>query len=355
MRALNYRFPLCVLATVLLLPACESKDEVEIEQDAKPVVGVLELPLSHRHQGAAPSNPVKVEIGPGEIRVDGKTAMTLDKGKVADADKQEYVLPKLKSALSASGSRGQLAISAHATTPYATLARVIYTAQQSNLREVAFKVRKPAAPTETGWLTMKDFDFVPLSDDTPFQEADMLPWETFTKVWAQSTQACKAAARADCGWTPNAVAEGGKLDLMLRSRGNGLAVRFRQHVPVLTCEEGDAACEAKKAELEAKKKAEEAKKKGPEMLDGIAAGGGEGEEMPEEPSTEALYTLRGGEETRNPSAISAIVKPVCASQKCSTLLQAEGISPTYRVVSFIGAAFPDGSPEPKVAFTLPPK
>ena len=215
---------------------------------------------------------------------------------------------------------------------------------------MAFKVRKPKAPTETGWLTMRDYEFVPASDDTPFQEGDMLPWETFTKVWAQSTDACKSASGGDCGWTPNKVAEGGKLDLMLRSRGSGLAVRFRQHVPGAEPAEGEAAegAEAKKEPPKPEKK------KGPAMLDGIAAPAGE-EELEEEPSTEALYTLRGDQATRDPSAISAIVSPVCSSQRCATVLEAEGISPTYRVVSLIGAAFPDGSPEPKLALTLPPK
>ena len=37
------------------------------------------------------------------------------------------------------------------------------------------------------------------------------------------------------------------------------------------------------------------------------------------------------------------------------VLDAEGISMSGTVLSLIGAAFPEGTPEPKLAFVLPPQ
>ncbi len=93
---------------------------------------------------------------------------------------------------------------------------------------------------------------------------------------------------------------------------------------------------------------------GPAMLDGIAAPPSE-EEEEGDPSTEAQYTLRAEQAARPESPVTSILKPVCGDQACAVVLEAEGISLAARVISTLGAAFPDGSPEPYVAMLRPPE
>ncbi len=319
---------------VLTLACFGCEESGELAEDQKPIIGLLELPISHRAGGAEPADPARIEIGISEVRVDGATALTLDHGKVAPADQQGDLLPKVAEKLS--GKRA-LSISVHAATPYATLARVISTGLSKGATELGFKVRKPGSNSEAGWLVLKSNRMVESAEDGAFDEGELLPWETFTSVWEGALEACKETARGDCGYKPIAKAEGGKLDLMLRSRGAGLALRFRQT--------------GVDAQAEAEKKPKPAPVK---MLDGVAPPPA-AEEEAEEPSSEHVFTLRADQATVSPSPISGIVKTVCSSQTCPTIVDAEGPSMSGRVISLIGAAFPDGTPEPKVAWVKAPK
>jgi hypothetical protein len=47
------------------------------------------------------------------------------------------------------------------------------------------------------------------------------------------------------------------------------------------------------------------------------------------------------------------MKPLCGSKACGAVLSAESTTLVVRVVSLIGAAFPDGAAPPIVAFELP--
>lgn len=308
--------------------ACSSGDE--IKADAVPAVGVLELPLAHRAGGSVPSSAARVEVSPSELRVDGETVLTLENGRLAPGDVSGHELPKLKAKL---GGKGALAISAHATIPYATLARVMHTGFQAGAREFAFQVRKPSAPKEAGWLVVRQNQFTDTAEDGKFAESDLIAWDDFTKVWEEALSACQGSSRADCGYAPMAKAQGGKLDMLLRVRGSGLALRMRQ----------TAAPEQPQAKKPKRKV---------EMLEGIKAAAAV-EEQEEEPSTEHVFTLRADQATVAPSPISGITQPVCGSRSCPTVLDAEGISITVHVLSLLGAAFPDGTPEPRVSWVLP--
>jgi hypothetical protein len=308
------------------LAACGGADEVKPDQ--KPIIGLLELPISHRAGGSEPADPTRVEIGVSEIRIDGETVLPLENGKVPAAEKQGDQLPKLKSKL---GQKRALSISVHAAAPYETLERVMSTAFSAGAKEVGFKVRKPGSNTDSGFLNIKDNRIVESPDDLKFTESELLPWDTFVAAWDSSLEACKMSSRGDCGYAPLAKAQGGKLDMMLRSRGVGLALRFRQTGVV-------------EPTAEEKKPAPRA-----EMLEGLAPQA-VAEEKPPEPSTEHVFTLRADQATVSPSPISGIVKPVCSGQACAATVDAEGTSSSGRVISLIGAAFPDGTPEPKLAW-----
>lgn len=318
------------LVSSSLLAGC---GEQEPAKETGPIVGVLELPLVHRNAGVAPPGAAKVEISPSEIRVEGETALALEQGKVPPAEASDYLLPKLQAKLA--GKSG-LAITAHATIPYATLARVIQTAQSAGAKELAFQVRKPGTTKDTGWLTVRQNQTTESAEDGKFAASDQLPWDAFAKAWEESLAACQASSRADCGYSPVAKAVGGQLDMMLRVRGSGMAIRMRQT--------GAPEVAPKPA----------AKPKRAEMLDGLKAAAAAPKEEAE-PTAEHVFTLRSDQATAVPSPISGIVQPVCGSVTCAVVLEAETISSTLHVLSLLGAAFPDGTPEPKVSWVLPPR
>jgi hypothetical protein len=326
--------PVLLSFCVLFGLASGACDKQDIKSDGKPIVGVLELPIVHRNNSPEPGDAARIEIGGSEIRLAGETVLTLENGKVPAAERNGYVLPKLKEKLA--GKR-TLAISVYAASPYATLARVIHTGLEAGAREFAFRVRKPGTSTETGWLVLHDLRFTPSAEDGGFGEANLLPWEKFTAHWEESLEACKAGVRSgDCGYSPLGKAVGGKLDMMLRVRGPGLALRFRQ--------------------TGAPPPPEKPKKPKVEMLEGIKGGAAQNAEPEEpEPATEHVFTLRADQAAEVQSPISGITRPVCANTSCPTVVDAEGISMSGTVLSLIGAAFPDGTPEPKLAFVLPPQ
>jgi hypothetical protein len=319
----------CTLSA-LLWAACGGE---EIKPDSAPILGVLELPIAHRFGGSEPPNAARVEVSPSEIRVDGETLIKLENGKVPAAEQSGHTLPKLKAKLA---GKSALAVSTHAATPYATLARVLNTGLEASARTFAFKVRKPGSNTETGWLTVSANQFTKSSEDAAFGEEQLVPWDSFVAVWEDAITACQGGERGDCGFRPAAKAQGGKLDMMLRVRGTGLAIRMRQ-----TGAPPPAAPEP-------------TKKPKVEMMEGLAAQPTAAEEEALAPSTEHVFTLRADQATATPSPVSGIVKPVCSAQTCAVVVDAEGISMSGRVLSLLGAAFPDGTPEPQLAWVLPP-
>jgi hypothetical protein len=334
---------------LLSLLGC-SKEEVKPDLTAK--LGVLELASSHRTGDAEPTGAARIEVTPTSLLVDGVEVFPLENGKIPAAERSGYDLPKLKEKL---GGKKALAMGVFAAVPYATLARVIHTGLEAGATELSFRVRKPNSTKDTGWMTIKRSHFVKSAENSEFSESELLPWGSFTKVWDESLDACQGAPRADCGYKPMAKAEGGQLDLMLRVRGSGVALRFRQAgVAAPAADAGtDAGALASKAKDKGKDKGK--KKKKAEMLDGIKAAPDAPEEAPPEPSTEHVFTMRTEAATAVPSPISGIVRPVCGSVTCPVVLDAEGISMSSQVLALLGASFPDGGPSPTVAWVLPPK
>lgn len=331
------------------LAAC-SKEEVK--PDLTPRVGVLELATAHRIKDSAPAGPAHIEIAPKELVVDGETVIALENGKIPPAEKSGYDLPKLKGKL---GGKQSLELSVYAAVPYATLARVMYTASQAGINEVAFKVRKPNSTNQIGWMVFKGYRFVKSADLAEFSDSELLPWDKFTAVWDESLMSCQSAgAKADCGYEPMAKATGGKLDMMLRVRGSGYALRFRQAgAPEAVADAGVP--DAGGAKADKGKKDKKKKKHKAEMMDGMKAAPEAPEEVPPEPSHEHVFTLRADQATVDPSPISGIVKPLCSSTVCPVVLDVEGISMSGQIFGLLGAAFPDGTTAPKIAWVLPPK
>ena len=53
------------------------------------------------------------------------------------------------------------------------------------------------------------------------------------------------------------------------------------------------------------------------------------------------------------SAISNMVAPVCADRQCQAIFLTDATAMSMRVISFLGATFPNGTQRPQVAFRLP--
>lgn len=338
----------------LLFAISTACDKDEVKPDLTPRLGTLELPTSHRIGDTEPADAARIEITPSAVFLAGEEVLPLENGKIPATERSGYDLPKLKAKL---GGQRVAALAVYAAVPYATLARVMHTALGAGAGELAFKVRKPNSTTDTGWLTIKKNHFVESPEDSKFDEGQLVSWDAFAKTWEDSLSACQASSRADCGYRPMAKAEGGKLDMMLRVRGSGVALRFRQAgAEPASSDAGAAAADegGEKVASKTKEKAKKKKKKRAEMLDGIAAAPVAEEEAPE-PSTEHVFTLRTDQATADPSPISGIVKPVCSGTSCPVVLDAEGISMSIQVLSLLGAAFPDGTPAPSVAWVLPPR
>jgi hypothetical protein len=314
-----------------LLSACTGGDK---KADSKPIIGVLELPFSHRFGGTEPVGAARVEVAPGEIRVDGETVAVLDGGRVKPEDRSGYLVPKLKEKLA---GKSAVALIVHAAVPYATLARVVDTATEAGAKALAFQVRKPGTSTEFGWMSLGMNRFTENADQGQFPENELLAWDNFSAHWEESIDACQGTQNGDCGYKPVAKAPGGKLDMLLRVRGNGIAMRFRQ-----------TGAPAKPAEApKPKAKAQ--------MLEGIKGGAAPAEEAPPEPATEHVFSLRAEAATTSPSPISGISGPVCGHTSCPSVVEGDPHSMSGTVLSLIGAAFPDGSPEPRLSWVLSPK
>src|SRR5262245_7270397 len=185
-----------------LLVACGG---AESEAEKPPLLGVLELPISHRSGGNEPPGAAHIEIAPAEVRVDGETLFPLENGKVPAAEQSGHVLPKLKAKLA---GKSALAISTYAATPYSTLARVLNTGLEAGARTFGFKVRKVGTTKDTGWLVVGNNHFTPSAEDGKFPADQLVPWDSFTTVWEDSITACQGAERVDCGYRPLAKAQG---------------------------------------------------------------------------------------------------------------------------------------------------
>jgi hypothetical protein len=319
-----------------------------------PIVGVLELPISLRSGGKAPSDAHEVEISTTEIRVGGELALPLNAAIVGAADRQGAQLPKL-AALFAKTPRSTLTLAAASGVPYETVALVLGTAKASGLRSVSFKARPPGGSSASGWLSLDNIEVGPKTkSDEPLALADAAkrPWSDFTSKWDDVQSACRTSPTGSCAFKPASVAEGGELKIVLHAAGQGVNVDFfRVGGPP---PEAAAPAPAEKPGKKAKPAKKPKKGKKVELIDGVKRPTDPVDEVEQAPpATEASFQFRAQEAVSNPSALSELMKPVCAAVGCSVAIQAEKATLFVRVLSLLGAAFPDGTPAPKVVFEQP--
>jgi hypothetical protein len=331
-----------VLASVALLAAC-GEEAPATPPELPPLVGALELPIAFRNDAPAPSGALRIEASMTELRLDGQQVYTgLSRGLVPDTESTSEGLTQLLTRIRAAPARSRAAITLMGTVPYETAVRIVQTLSTAGYRELAFAVHPPgSSPTTVGWLPVSNPQLAPSEGPYAFP-GGARPWGDFTGHWAEMYDACRGGQYIDCDGSPNEPVPGGEFQLVLWSRGQGMQMRFNQI------------------------NAPEAAPTGPapvQMLEGVPAPQAAAEEAPPPPDTSGVFSFRAEEATHvvtneagaqvPSSAISATARPVCGAAPCSTLIEADAETPIMRVLSFVGAAFPNGSAQPVIAFRIP--
>ncbi|UJR81566.1 ExbD/TolR family protein [Sandaracinus amylolyticus] len=334
-----------MLASALVLStACGGSEAAEDAVDTTPIVGVMELPISHRGDATAPSDALRVEISPTELRLESRPVYTLERGRVPAAEVTADGLTQLRTALQAAPARPRVALTAHGMVPYGTLVRTIQTLTAAGYRDILLAVRPVsgtgAAPTAPSWMPISSPQIAPFGPepvDPATYGGPARGWGDFTSRWEESYDACRAAGAGqytDCDPKASVTPEDGQMQVVLWARGRGMQVRFNRV--------GAPPPEPSKAPS------------GPALIEGVrAAPTGEGEEIPPDPSTTGAFAFRAEVATAADSAISGVTRPVCGASPCPTVVEADEETPVMRVVSLLGAAFPNGSSPPHLVLRLP--
>jgi hypothetical protein len=327
----------CVAAVLLSLAACGS-DPAPTPPE---VIGILELPVSHRGAPRAPTGAARVDIGQTQLRLDDHLITGLTLGELAVTDVTGGAIPKLRAALA--GGRTTALLYVNSGTPYGTTVAVLKTLRDGGVRNAVFAVRRvppprtkgqpPVGPSMTAsFLEIRDFQIVPESDEEiVFPGITPVPWADVAAQWDAMQGACSTSSTADCMWKPVSIAVGGNAKMMLRSSGDGLQVQFYQvGAPVVELAPG------------------EIPDAGPPVPPGA-----EPPPPPPPPATMASFTLRSEAAILPESPVSGIMRSVCGSRACGVVVVSDHTQITARVIGLIGAAFPEGSAPPNVAFQTP--
>lgn len=316
--------PLVVLVALCGAACGDDGGDAASDADAAPLVGVLELPVSLRTGDAAPGQAYDIQLNTTELRVDGKSI-----GQLAGGSLPAEVVGKLAAALS---GKQNAALQVHASAPYAAVSALLSALSKAGVTGLSFKVRK-ASGTDTGWLTPAGFgtaDAAADDADVGVPGAPEKSWADFEAAWEAVYEACGGSDSGNCAYKPAKIAQGGKLKTVLYAAGQGVNVNFyRTGAP--PPEEPAPAAE-------------------PAKTDKPTDPAAEVEDAP--PATQALFQFRAKEAQKSPSAITGTLAPLCGSQTCGVIVRAEAATPMMRLISLLGAAFPDGGPAPRVLFEL---
>lgn len=320
----------------LLLPfvAAGCGEDEEVQEDTGPVVGVMELPISLRNADSMPSSAVRIEISPSELRADGRTVIALERGRVPDAETSDGRIAELAQVLSSGPARRAAAIRMHVNTPYETTALVLGTLKHANMNTVAFEVRKPGGSADTGWMTIEDYR-VEAAGDEPhrFPAAQQRRWNELVEAWEEVYEACRREHYVDCARRPFNPAPGGEMEIRLFARGSALKVEFIR--------------------FGVEDEEEERPRPQPQMIEGVPSPVAEGEEPPP-PVTQGAFTWRFEAATdEGLSPITGAFRPVCGARPCGVVVTGDPETMTMRLISFIGAGFPNGTQAPSLLFEIP--
>ena len=316
---------LCALCLTMTI-ACDEEEPAPTEPEG-PIVGALELPISLRH-GAAPSGAVRIELAPDRLRVDSHTILEVEEGAIPMSERSAEQINKLADALRNGPARRSAQLRLYASAPYLTTALIVSTLKAANISQIAFEVRKGQTP-DIGYLALDNFGTRLESEEwAEVPATHQRHWDELAPHWAAMYSSCRENHYVDCAFKPGTIATGGKMQMTLFARGNAIKIELHQ--------------------FEAP---EQPTKVAPALLDGIAADPVAVDES--EPVTTAAFTWRFVASTTEPSVVSSTMRPLCGAQKCGAMITAEAQTATMRILSLVGAAFPNGTDAPYLLFQIP--
>jgi hypothetical protein len=278
------------------------------------------------------------------LRVGRVPQLELHNGKFALTGVMSGVASKLDAAWQRP-LRSCVTISAHAGVAYQTLALVLASAHRAGVSRLALQVRKPGPSAELGWLVPAVFVAMPPGpNEVPLPTAGARSWDEFVAAWPGMHEACSRASQSGgCGYVNPSAAQGGTLKIVLRAAGQGANLEFHR----AGLSEAQLASEAKQRKSKVAARREDVAQGRVERTDV------EKELSDAQPATQAAFQFRGNEAVNAPSPLSATMRPLCGGSACSAVVAADPAVPVARVLALIGAAFPDGSGAPALAFEEP--
>lgn len=322
--------------------ACGGQEEAAPAIDTTPIVGVMEVPISFRNDGSAPSDALRIEANQRELRLESVPIYQLERGRIPAAEVTPEGPTKLRTAIQGAPARSRAAITFHGMVGYGTLARTIQALTTSGYREISIAVRPMTTgspPAAMSWLAISSPQIAPPGQapvDPAVYGGATRPWADFQPLWEDAYAACRAGRYVDCDPSPLAFAEGGFLQVVLFARGQQMVVRFNRvgGEPIPDPAEQAAG--------------------GPALIEGVRRDApGAGEEVPPTPIGQAVFSHRAEVATAEDSAITNMMRPACGAEVCQTVIEADEETPIMRVVSLLGASFPNGSTPPQLVFRLP--
>ena len=314
---------LALLASITLVaPACHDEPAAPVESTA-PVVGAMELPISLRRESGAPAGAAHIEVAQDRLRYEGRTLFEMTAGQVPDSEIVERVITKLKAALDTGAGHRSAVLRISSVTPWSTTLAIFETLASSNITTAAFDVRV-AGGADSGYLTIDHFELADPSDEiTPIAGPGQRTWDDFRAQWQAAHDACREADYVDCAYVPQNIAQGGQVQMTLFARGNAVKIQFDR----FGADDPDAPAPV-------------------QLLEGIPQAAAAVPDDQQPPAVTAAFTWRSRALTSPDSPISKAVRGLCGAQPCAALVTAEGQTMTMRLVSFLGAVYPDGAPAP---------
>lgn len=316
-----------MFAVVTSMTGCDEGETTPSSQEATPLLGALELPVSLRRTDKAAPGAVLIEVSPSELRAAGESIVVLEAG-IAPTSALEG--PEIKALKRLVKGQKAIALELHAATPYRTIAQVLTTASTAGIAQVSFKVRGNGAPDQQGYVSAAFTVGKKAKDDAAEDPAadSKRTWDDFVAAWEAVEAGCREAMSGDCAYKPTNVAAGGGLKLVLYAAGDGVNVNYYRV--------GEAPAAV-----------------APKDSDGADKGQPTAAEAElEVPATTASYQFRAREAVTAPSPVSATVAPLCGKNPCRVVVRAQAKTMAARVLSLIGAAFPDGGAAPEIHFEI---
>lgn len=318
------------------LVACGEDEPEEDPIDDSVIVGLYEIPISRNNQATAPQGAARLDISPTLMRLDGREVLTMERGRPADGAVADHIITALRERLTSGPARDRLALRIHASVPYLTFVEVLNTLHSANQRRVLIAVRTLGETPREAWMQLPPFQVVEHEAEITWNRPAP-PWSTFVEHWREVYEACRAGEYIDCDGPYARTAEGGELDMVLWTRGQGMKVTWSQ-AGAPEEEEGSGGGGG-----------------GVAMIEGVAAAPApvDEEENLSPPATTGAFNVRHQEATADDSALSSFVQPVCGNTGCNASVETDASTPCMRVISMVGAVFANGFTEPHLAFRLP--